>query len=232
MLLIAISVFPVIVILLYIYFRDKYEKEPLGLLLKAFMGGILSAIVTLLVLSPFDGNFSPFNAVVSTALFRAFVWAAIPEELFKFLFLYWIIWKNRNFNEYYDGIVYAVFISLGFGCLENILYVTEHGVGVGILRGILAVPAHALFGVIMGFYFSAARFSHTHTAANLSKSLVYAIITHGIYDFLIFWLAGTAGETPLLSLLLLVVFIVFLYFTWRNGLRKIKALVESSVFRN
>ncbi len=231
MLLIALSVIPVIAILIYIYYRDKYEKEPLGLLLKAFSGGVLSAIATLIVLAPFDDTLIPAGSLILAAFFKAFVWAAIPEELFKFLFLYWIIWKNRNFNEYYDGIVYAVFVSLGFACLENILYVTEHGVGVGIMRGVLAVPAHALFGVIMGFFLSLARFSHTNTIINLSRSIIYAILAHGIYDFLIFWFAGSASETPLLALLLIVVFISFVIFLWRTGFRKIKQHVELSVFR-
>lgn len=231
MLLISISVIPVIIILFYIYKRDKYEKEPLGLLLKAFTGGVFSAIATLMVLAPFDDTLIPAGSLILAAFFKAFVWAAIPEELFKFLFLYWIIWKNRNFNEYYDGIVYAVFVSLGFACLENVLYVTEHGVGVGIMRGVLAVPAHALFGVIMGFFLSLARFSHTNTFINLSKSIIYAILAHGIYDFLIFLFAGSASETPLLALLLIVIFISFVIFLWRTGLRKIKQHVELSVFR-
>ncbi len=222
MLLITISVFPVIVILAYIYFRDMYEKEPLGLLLKAFIGGVFSAILTLLVLAAFDGFNAPLNNIFTYALVRAFLWAAIPEELFKFLLLYLIIWKNRNFNEYFDGIVYAVFISLGFACFENILYVTEHGIGVGIMRAILAVPAHALFGVIMGFYFSMARFNNTSTTINLAKSVIYAIIAHGIYDFILFWYAGSTGSAPGLSLILILVFLGFIVFLWRLGFRKIR----------
>lgn len=129
MLLIAISTLPVVIILGYVYYRDKYEKEPLGLLIKTFMGGILSAIVTLVVLTPLDGLFPVPDGILNNAIIKAFAWAAIPEELFKFMFLYWIVWKNRNFNENYDGIVYAVFVSLGFACLENIFYVFQHGAG-------------------------------------------------------------------------------------------------------
>lgn len=232
MILIAISVLPVIVILLYLYFRDKYEKEPLGLLLRAFAGGVFSAIVTLLVLALFNVNYLPTYNLISNALFKSFLLAAIPEELFKFLFLYWIIWKNRNFNEYFDGIVYAVFVSLGFACLENVFYVTQHGVEVGIMRALLSVPAHALFGVIMGYYLSFARFTDTNTFVNLSKSVLYAILAHGIYDFLIFWYADSAGESSLLSLLLIVAFFVFLVFLWRTGFRKIKQHVGLSVFRD
>lgn len=230
--LIIISVLPVIIILLYIYRRDKYEKEPLGLLLKAFTGGIFSAISVILLLMPLDGVFLPIENVFINAFVNAFAWAAIPEELLKFLFLYRIIWKNRNFNENYDGIVYAVFVSLGFACLENIFYVTQHGMSVGIMRAVLSVPAHALFGVIMGYYFSIARFSDTSTVLNLTKSLLYAIVAHGFYDFIIFWYVGSAAGNPLLALILMVVFIVFIVFLWRIGFRKIRKHVDSSVFIN
>lgn len=96
MLLVFISVFPVIVILLYIYFRDKYEKEPIGLLLKAFVGGLLSALATILFLSPLHRFFPEFYSVHGMAFFRAFAGAAIPEEILKFAFLYFIIWNKKT----------------------------------------------------------------------------------------------------------------------------------------
>lgn len=231
MMLLLISVMPVVIILTYIYYRDKYEKEPLWLFIKAFLGGVMAAGATLLLFIPFSGVGLQTGNVVTGALIKAFGWAAIPEEALKFFFLFLIIWKNRNFNEYYDGIVYAVSVSLGFACLENILYVTQHGITVGITRAFLSVPAHALFGVVMGYFLSLARLNHTNTLLNLFKSLFYAILLHGIYDFLIFLFADTAGNSPLLSLLLVIVFFVFVALLWRSGLRKINRHIQLSIFR-
>ncbi len=231
MLLIGVSVFPVIVILVYIYFRDKYEKEPLTLLIKAFVAGVLSALATLLALSLAAQVNLPESSAFTGALIKAFVGAAIPEELFKFAFLYLLIWNNRNFNEYYDGIVYAVFVSLGFACFENILYVTDQGLTVGIMRALLAVPAHALFGVVMGYYLSVARFNDTNTALNLGKSISYAILLHGIYDFLIFLYVGTIGISDLLSVILVIAFFAFVVGLWRAGLRKISKHIKLSAAR-
>ncbi|KAF0198210.1 MAG: hypothetical protein FD166_1561 [Bacteroidetes bacterium] len=231
MMLLFISVLPVIIILVYIYYKDRYEKEPLGLLLRAFLGGVMSAVVTLLLLLPFNGYGIQTGNIVAGALIKAFGWAAVPEESLKFIFLYWIIWKNRNFNEYYDGIVYAVSVSLGFACLENILYVTQNGLTVGITRAFLSVPAHALFGVVMGYFFSLARFKNTNTFLNLSKSLLYAIILHGIYDFLIFLFADSAGYSPWLSMFLVIAFFIFVALLWRSGFRKISRHIQLSVFR-
>ncbi len=231
MLLVFISVFPVIVILLYIYFRDKYEKEPIGLLLKAFVGGLFSALATILFLSPLHSFFPEFYSVHGMAFFRAFAGAAIPEEILKFAFLYFIIWNNRNFNENFDGIVYAVFVALGFACFENVLYVTEYGAGVGIMRGIFAVPGHALDGVIMGYYFSLARFKPAKSSGYLLKSVLYPVIAHGIYDFLLFYASGIAEENHFMAGLAIIAFLIFIVALWRAGFRKIKQHVETSVFK-
>ena len=231
MLLIFVSIFPVVFILLYIYYRDKYEKEPFGLLIKAFFGGVLSAIATLLVMSPASLYFPELEGVSSNALLMAFAGAAIPEEIFKFVFLNMIIWKNQNFNEYYDGIVYAVFVSLGFACLENILYVTQNGLGVGLMRGIISVPAHALDGVIMGYFFSLARFMPARKMEYLFKSLFYAILAHGIFDYLLFYSSGVSAIDPAMAGLTILVFLVFVIYLWWLGFKKIKQHVEASVFK-
>ena len=100
---------------------------------------------------------------LSYAAYTAFIVAALTEEGMKFLAFYFFFWKNRNFNERFDGIVYAVYISLGFAGIENILYVFTGGYSVGVIRALTAVPAHALFGIVMGYYFGMAKFNPGRT---------------------------------------------------------------------
>lgn len=222
MLLLAVSVLPVFLILIYIYRRDKYEKEPLGLLVGSFFGGVLSAALTvglLLAILPFIPK--PDNIFMASVM-EAFAEAAIPEEFFKFLVLYLIIWKRKAFNEMFDGIVYAVFVSLGFACIENIFYVFGNGLAVGLLRAFLSVPAHALFGVIMGYYLSLARFNPEKKGYYITLSLVYSTLAHGIFDFLLFYASKNATENLGLALLAFVVFFVFVILLWRQGFRKLK----------
>ena len=95
---------------------------------------------------------------LASAGYTAFVVAGFTEELMKYLAFYFFFWQERNFNEKFDGIIYAVYISLGFAAVENILYVFSGGMGVGFVRAFTAVPAHALFGISMGYYFGLARF--------------------------------------------------------------------------
>ncbi len=137
--------------------------------------------------------------------------------------LLWIFfWRNRNFNEKFDGIVYAVFITLGFAGIENILYVFQGGYSVGIMRALTAVPAHALFGIMMGYNFGLARFSEKYQGINLFAAFAIPFIAHGAYDFL---LMGN-------SQFLMAVFIPVFIFYWITGFRKIKKLSVDSTFRN
>jgi len=218
--LLLISLAPVVIIAFYINYRDRYEKEPISVLLKALFTGVLivlPVVIIELVLTLFSRNMEG----LTEAAYTAFIVAGLTEEGIKYLALYLVFWKNRNFNEKYDGIVYAVFIALGFAAVENILYVISGGYGVGILRALTAVPAHALFGIMMGYYFGIARFNAEHKSVNLVFAFVLPFISHGLYDFLL--LANVQ--------LLLTAFIpVFIYF-WINGFKKISKLSDASVFK-
>jgi len=117
----------------------------------------------------------------------AFVFVAFIEEYLKYLIVKKKAYTHPAFNEHYDGIIYGVVASLGFAALENILYVTDGGFSVGIIRAMLSVPAHALFGATMGYYFGLARFEKGIELKKqlLKKGLFLSIFWHGIYDFLL-----------------------------------------------
>jgi RsiW-degrading membrane proteinase PrsW (M82 family) len=91
--------------------------------------------------------------------------------------------RQKEFDEPFDGIVYGVVVSLGFAAVENIFYVMDGGVSVGLLRMFTAVPAHASLGVIMGYYFGLA-WQHPESAWKYKlRGLISAIALHGAYDF-------------------------------------------------
>ena len=138
---------------------DKYEKEPFKALIKAFCAGMLSVVFTLITVKVFDYTIGLIPILNQTVFYDSFITAGIPEELCKFLVFMIFIWRDKNFDEYFDGIVYASFISLGFAAVENILYVVPGGIGTGIVRALISVPGHFLFGVILGYYLSLAKFN-------------------------------------------------------------------------
>jgi protease PrsW len=217
--LLILSLAPVFIIAGYIYFRDKYEKEPLRLLFVALLAGAFTVIPILFVERFLDTFTSAFYGLMAAA-WKAFVVAAFTEELFKFMALYLLIWKSREFNDKYDGIVYSVFISLGFAAVENVMFVMGSGVFTGIMRAITAVPAHAIFGITMGFYFGMARFYRKKEDHLKRRALLIPVLLHGIYDFILFtgidWLS--------------LVFIGFLIYLYYSGLKRIRELRRQSIY--
>ena len=218
--LLFISIAPVFIIAFYVYNRDKYEKEPFSTLLKALFTGVLIAI-PVVIIEKFLAAFSEGMVGLQHAGYTAFIVAGLTEEGMKYLAFFVFFWRNRNFNEKFDGIVYAVFIALGFAAIENLFYVFTGGYGVGILRALTAVPAHALFGTMMGYHFGLARFSSGTKSFHLLFAFLLPFVSHGLYDFLLF------GNTRFL----LTAFIpVFIYF-WISGFQKMSKLSNASAFR-
>ena len=219
--LIILSLAPIAILLAYIWFRDKYEKEPFKMLFAALLLGAFS-VIPILFLEEFLMLFINLFSGNMRAFWNAFVVAAFSEELFKFLFLYLLVWKSPDFNEKFDGIVYAVYISLGFAAVENIMYVFDYGAHAGWTRAITAVPAHFLFGVTMGFFFGQAKFYPERKKKLIRAALIYPIILHGVYDFIL--MTGHPYA--------LIIFVPFIIFMWYYGLKKMKKLSSQSIYRN
>lgn len=212
---------PVLIILLYVYYRDKYEREPVKLLLESLLaGGVI--VFPILWGENLAASLNVFNGQLTHAFYQAFVVAAFNEELLKFLAALVLIWRNPNFNEKFDGIVYAVFVSLGFALVENVMYVfgAEDGIKVGIARMFTAVPAHAMFGIMMGYWLGIARFSTRLRVKGLLLALMFPILFHGIYDFIL--MSG--------SRILLFFFFPFVIFLLLRAKKRIKNTETQSPF--
>ncbi len=233
------AVLPVLILLIFIYRKDKLQPEPLGKLIWVFIVGCLSTLPASLMEFVL-GAFSPSHPVAG-AIFNGYVVAGFSEELCKLLLLLWVIWKSTYFDEYFDGIVYAVFLSLGFACLENILYVfsSSDPMSIAFTRGLLAVPAHFLFAIIMGYHLSLAKFDTPNRRTHLFHALLYPMLLHGTYDALLMvsdalTKGGGDEETigVIVSGILMLVFIVFDILMWRWGMKRIKRLQERSKEQN
>jgi RsiW-degrading membrane proteinase PrsW (M82 family) len=233
MFVLIVAISPAIALIIYFYHKDKYEPEPLGLLARAFFAGagvtFLAMIVETVLMWGFVQQVSDFFLNI---LLKSFLVAGIVEEGFKFLVFKRLIYDNKEFDEPYDGIMYAVMISLGFATLENIMYVaiSHFKLGIfgslmcGIPRAVLAVPAHAFFAVIMGYYLGLAKFCADRKLeqANIYMGLSLAILAHGLYDFFVFS-RTSAGAFFLLMLMV---------FCWGFCLKAVRIQVEKSQFRD
>lgn len=219
--LLAISLAPGLAIALFIYFRDEHEKEPIKLLLLSFFYGILSTIVVMAI----TNYITPYLPTSSNILFEEFIHAylgvAFVEELSKYLFLMIFLYPHKEFNEPFDGIVYAVMIGMGFATLENILYTFNGGIYVGIQRMFTAVPGHAAFAVIMGYFAGLAKFKHKMVAVSCI-GLLMATIFHGTYDYFLF-----ISHIPRIFIISFVVLASAIFLS----LKAIKLHADSSPFK-
>lgn len=250
--LVVSALLPAIVLCTYVFIKDRVEKEPIGLLLKLLLFGVLS-VVPVLIFSPifsfvqefvfyFLGvvetengiqySFTPF--LLAYHFVDAFIVVALLEEGFKLVMLLLGTKKNKNFNSLFDGMIYAIFVSLGFAALENLLYVLGNGFSVAVMRSILSVPGHMFFAVMMGYYYS---FWHItdkakgiesslkssglvpmNTRSISSKkyiflSLIVPVAVHGLFDFCLF--VGAVW-----SVLLFLALVIFLYIYCFGRIRK------------
>ena len=217
------ALLPIAILVYYIYHKDKKSPEPTGQLLKAFFYGILSVPLSLCISIPLGliGVFPTEVTSILGSVSTAFFGAAIPEEIAKFIMLWLLLRKSPYFDEKMDGIVYAVFVSLGFAALENIMYIfsnEEAYLSVGIARAIFAVPGHFCFGILMGYYYSLAKFYPKTSKKNKALILVAPIVVHGLYDSILFII----NVTPAISGVLLIVFLIFCHKMWKYGSKRIQ----------
>ena len=227
------ALLPVVLLLFFIYRKDRLNPEPLGKLLLTFFVGCLSVIPAglmesvLIHLAPSARQMPVLNGLID-----GYLVAGLSEELCKLLLLLWVIWKSPQFDEYFDGIVYAAFLSLGFACVENISYVMggDDPMGTALMRGVLAVPAHFLFAVTMGYYVSLAKFDPAGRRGHLWKALLYPVLLHGTYDALLMVSSNLEGGDSMLAtgvtVVLFIVFIIFDVRMWKWGLKRIKRMQE------
>ena len=185
--LLFLAIAPVAVVILYIYFKDKYEKEPIKIVAISFLLGATVSIILTFTLGYIASSLVPLTDVksISQQFIKAFFTVALVEEFSKYIIVRFYAQKKNEFNEPFDGIVYAVMVSMGFAALENILYTYQYGFGVGVTRAFTAVPAHATFGIIMGYFMGKAKFSNNSIKLNL-LGLLFATLFHGSYDFFLF----------------------------------------------
>ena len=198
-----LAVIPSVFLLIKVYQADKVEKEPAPLLFKLFIKGLESAFFAAVVEALLI-NFG-LNTLVHLGLIEgegsflyhaieAFLIVAVAEEGFKYYFLKQTTWNHPAFDYRFDAVVYAVFVSLGFATIENILYVwgsqIESGTGLqlSVYRGVLSVPAHCVFAVAMGIHYGAAKYAQGHEQfdleeAGLRKAFLVPVLMHGFFDF-------------------------------------------------
>ena len=203
------AILPAIVLIIHIYNRDKWQKEPPRQLFKAFVYGVGSAMIVLLLPAFGVVSVTPGTSI-SAQIGNAFSTAAVPEEMAKLFMLWLFLRKCKEFDEHMDAVVYAVCVGMGFAATENILYLfsnIDNWVATGIMRALISVPAHFFFAIIMGYYYSLAHFRLGRSrASDAALALLLPVLAHGVFDALLFVSAMNEGLAGILTLIFLIGF--------------------------
>lgn len=210
----ALAVAPGIAIMLAIYALDQRNREPLGLLVRCFLLGVLSVTIPLFfqTIAAIQGWQPSGNGLLHSAIY-AFIIVGLSEEGGKYLVLRYFAYPKKAFDEPFDGIVYSIMIGMGFATAENISYVYQFGMATGWARMFISVPAHACFAILMGYYTGLAKFIPQHRGTLLFTGLFWAVMFHGAFDFFLF-----IGD----SIFQVVAALVCLYIAIRLSVRAIR----------
>ncbi len=181
-----ITIIPSILILLYFFNSDRF-REPKSTIAIVFVLGVLICWPGGIINTFMYKNFGAEDG--GKDLTHSFLGPAWVEEVLKFLVLYFIVLRRKEFNEPMDGIVYGVTVSLGLATYENYDYVFRlaetwniEPMEIAKLRSYTAVPMHGINGCIMGFYFG--MYAFTANKKYLVLSLLMPYLIHGFYNFL------------------------------------------------
>jgi RsiW-degrading membrane proteinase PrsW (M82 family) len=209
--LLSAAISPGLALLAYFYLKDRYESEPVSSVAKLFVLGLLVVFPVMVVQRGMVLGFG------ENPIFYAFIVAAGAEEFVKWFIVYHLVYRSKRIRHSYDGIVYATAVSLGFATMENVLYsLYFHPDFLHLLsRALLPVSGHALFGVVMGYYFGKARYDLFKEVRNVRLALIYPVLWHGMYDAIIL-LSGSNW---------IHLIVPFMALLWYRGLRKVNRAI-------
>jgi RsiW-degrading membrane proteinase PrsW (M82 family) len=187
---------------LWLYKSDKFEREPLGVVIFLLGWGIFCGIFVL-----------HLNTYVAIPL-MGLPGAAFTEEAIKAVGIYWIARHKRlgkEFNDHMDGMVYGAVAGVGFAGLENYRYLYFNVVNgafpllkTSLIRSITAV-GHIIWTGLIGRVLGVAKVRRGYLVPlDFLAAVPVGIILHFLWN----------AATPLISVFYL--FPIYIFIFYRN----------------
>lgn len=180
MAILTAAISPAVAIMTFIYLSKRIELEPLPLIIRMFIIGVIMVFPIMFIQYAFE-----VEGVFHNPLMKSVFLVGLLEEFSKWFFLLFVAYRHSDFDHHYDGIIYGVAVSLGFATIENIIFLFQNGIQIAMLRAIFPVSSHGLFGIIMGFYMGKAKFRTTRSRWCLGLGLLIPVGLHTVYDYII-----------------------------------------------
>ncbi len=220
---ILMAVLPALILLIYIYRSDTVEKEPAGLLISLLFLGVAAAFLSIFLENIGSLLLNASTVDADTPLYTvltAFLVVGVVEEGTKYVLMMLRTWRHPAFNFRFDGIVYSVFVSLGFAAMENLLYEISYGSGIMLQRALLAIPAHMGFAVVNGIFYGRAKNyanygRHILCGINLILGYSFAVILHGLYDTCA--MLNTGNSLIMFAVVVLIIYLIIFHVVKRES---------------
>ena len=218
------------------YFGDKYEKEPLFSVFYAIILGITSALLVIIIRKILPLPEYTANPNWGNAILVSFFSAGFIEELAKFTVIIGLIYKWKDFNEYYDGPLYAGLVGIGFAIYENIGYMIKPLVNLidantnldpNFLRQVALkslvqfrlYPGHFFIGFIAGYLITKAKFDGGEKRKHregiyLLYAFMAALCLHGVFN-----LIAVKGNFMMFLGYVILLLLIVVFLGWKS-LRK------------
>lgn len=180
MAIITAAISPAVAIMTFIYLSKRIELEPLPLIIRMYIIGVIMVFPIMFIQYAFE-----IENVFHQPFWKSVFLVGLLEEFAKWFFLLFVAYRHSDFDHHYDGIIYAVAVSLGFASIENIIYLFQNGIEIAMLRAIFPVSSHALFGIIMGYYMGKAKFRTQRSNVCIALGLWVPASLHTMYDYII-----------------------------------------------
>ena len=216
------TILPSILMLSLILYSDRKSREPLSMILICILSGAFticfSLIIDKLIVTLNLVNASMFPSQNSYSVYRIMVLAGV-EEYAKLLVLHLFLYKNKSYDDIYDGFVYSSIIALSFSVIETVMYVFREQTfaemtSLAILRNFTSIPLHIVCGVVMGYFVSLQKFSKTkgRKLLYLLASLFIPTLVHTIYNVFFSIILIDVTNTSIITLILIILFVLSIYF--------------------
>ena len=198
---------PVFIMALFVYWLDRYEKEPLILLGATFFwGAIVAAGGAFVINTVFGIGIYALTGSGNVAdLATASLVAPFVEEGLKGLAVLMIfLFFHNEFDSILDGIIYAAIAALGFAATENVLYIYLHGYLDGgwsglwqlvIIRDVVVAWQHPFFTSFIGIGLAVARLNRNVLVKIIAvpAGYAFAVFAHAFHNSFGSFIGGFEG---------------------------------------
>jgi len=201
----AVSAAILLIVVAMVWWVDRYDREPLHLVVMVFLWGASAApLISVALFSLIDRLLSGFDATSTGALISLGLVTPMVEEFSKAVAVVLVVVFSSKFDNPTDGVVYGTAVGLGFAVSENVIYGMSAGVhlqSAGILvlvagRTLLSAGVHALSSAAFGGFLGHAMLSGRFPAKIIwaATGLLAAIVLHGSWNLSLMWF-GPVGES-------------------------------------